>query len=450
MLRREIIRLLAAVSLLTLGFSSLLKVSHANVALALAALLTVADGKRSYRALSQLAYFWIAAFFLAYVLLRAAFQLLFTPEALPLVSDQITDYIKFCFLPALFAGYLFYRHPRLIIPAIALMPLGFATRIALRWDSENGMRVLRGVERATFGDSAGSFGVLGVTVIFCGLLFIHLSLRDYLGDRQIKLWKLLLGIVYLIFGIACTFFSQTRTAWIIAAAATPLYIAAIAFLFHGKRGASIAAAAMALLTALAIAPLLSGSEVFIGRWHAAQEGLAMLFSGDWADAGTSSIGLRLRMLDVAWKAFLDKPLFGWGLGTDTAIMAASADPAVAGGGFTHFHNQAAWLLVELGIIGFLLYFCAIFIPMLYVAPCLKEKTDRGPLALFSFFCLASLAAACMTNLPLTSYRGPFLFALTGGICVFLKLARQSGVSSRRMDDGADRRRTSLESGNALR
>jgi O-antigen ligase len=422
MFKREIFAYVSAFAVLVLGFSAFLKVSYANTALTLALLITLIDCKAAYRLLSRSVYFWLAALFLLYLLLRSAAQLYQQTDVAMMVGDQLVDYIKFCFIPALVIGYLFYRQPRLIAPALALIPVGLAVRVALLWDEHNGMKILQGLDRATFGDSAGGFGVIGIIAAFCGLFLVH----RYLARREARspwdaagFW---LGLAATVFGLACAFYSQTRAVWIAAGATVPLYILGIALFAYGRRALLIAVGVVLLVGLVAVVPALSDSEIFISRWNQARDGLAILLSGDWAAAEASSIGLRLRMLVEAWSAFLEKPFFGWGLGMDTVVLANSTDDAIADGRFSHFHNQGAWMLVELGVFGLLFYLTALFTPLWYAATHLIRRTSEQPLALFALFCIAAIFISCLSDMPLTGYRGPFMFALIGGSCIYLRFA----------------------------
>lgn len=413
-------------ALLLLGFSAFYKVSYGNLALGLILILALGQYRDFYATMGRTVYFWLCAAFLLWVAARAAAQVFQTPESLILAADESLDYLKFLFLPALLTGYLFVRHPCSIPACIALVPIGFLLRIARDWQEENGNEILLGLDRARFGDSAVNFGFWGVLTLFIGIYFLHRYFSPYRPSTSWGPSEVVFGLAAVALGAACTYYSQTRTAWLVAALLCPIYIfAVILFTVRERRRALLYSGAIA--TALvAIGLAIAQSDIVVDRWSKAESGITTILEGNWDSIGTSSLELRARMLWEGWNAFLQRPFAGHGLGQDATLLANSADTEITNRGFTHFHNQLFWLLTETGALGggfgVIGYLLLIRYSMTGFSP---ERGDID-LKLLIAMSLLALLVFSMVNMPMTSYRGPFIFALLGGAALFIRLREGRG------------------------
>jgi O-antigen ligase len=88
------------------------------------------------------------------------------------------------------------------------------------------------------------------------------------------------------------------------------------------------------------------------------DALSAIFSGDTDDSAQSSLGLRWHAQRFGLSLWLERPCLGWGSNASHALIASSAQPALGVGGdevLDHLHNTYLELLVQLGLIGLLLW-----------------------------------------------------------------------------------------------
>jgi O-antigen ligase len=176
---------------------------------------------------------------------------------------------------------------------------------------------------------SNNFGVLAITCVWLiwGALFRHESK----GALKFIGWML---ILILLQGV---FVSYSRTAVLGFVLAT-LYLLGMSFQFgfrkiqwrHG----------LPLVAYIAV--------VVVYRW---------IFDGDARAASVEGFARgdvgRIRMWEMAIEAIVEKPFFGWGLGT---IPSIALDKSVTYGAFdysilTHFHNTPLDFLVQFGLVG---------------------------------------------------------------------------------------------------
>jgi len=102
---------------------------------------------------------------------------------------------------------------------------------------------------------------------------------------------------------------------------------------------------------------------FVDRLSQEQAALSAELAGE-ADAGAqSSLSLRWGAQRFGFEAWIERPLLGWGPGSSDTLLAASANPVSQGDGggvLAHLHNTYLELLVQLGLLGLVLW-CGIFI-----------------------------------------------------------------------------------------
>lgn len=86
--------------------------------------------------------------------------------------------------------------------------------------------------------------------------------------------------------------------------------------------------------------------------------VSAILSGDTDFSAPSSLSLRWHAQRFGLSLWLERPLFGWGPGSSHALIASSGRPALGVGGdeaLDHLHNTYLELLVQLGLIGLLLW-----------------------------------------------------------------------------------------------
>ena len=146
-------------------------------------------------------------------------------------------------------------------------------------------------------------------------------------------------------------FAQSRGAWLALALALPLASIGLqrASAESARDGDRRLHAAVGLLALLPVAWFLSQpliSARLHGGWTLAQA----LLHDDRAVLETSSVGLRLDLYALGIKAWLQAPLFGWGLRSVAPLIAASG---LHWGGYVppHLHNAYLQIAVGLGAVG---------------------------------------------------------------------------------------------------
>jgi len=167
--------------------------------------------------------------------------------------------------------------------------------------------------------------------------------------------------------------------WLLAVA-----ILAEGFLLSKARGSWLALVLVAVLAAVAwwrqqrrhdrpvfragiiamLAPLLLLLGLNAGeireRLSEEQQVVGELLRGDLVTDETTSLTLRWHAMLFGWERWLERPWLGWGPGTSRPLMMQSGGPHLRypepdGGVLKHLHNSYLELLVQLGLVGLLLW-----------------------------------------------------------------------------------------------
>lgn len=170
---------------------------------------------------------------------------------------------------------------------------------------------------------------LGLSFAVAGIFAIYFALVEK------RFWYLVLFPLFMVFSL----FSGSRKAIAV------LGIGLIGIVFFSQKTMKRA------LLSLLIASFVAGCIVVLSLTWAPLyrvigsriETFLAFFTGGQTDGSTS---IRFEMIAYGWNMFLQKPLFGWGLGAFTDV---------AGFGF-YSHNNYIEILVSLGLVGFLWYY----------------------------------------------------------------------------------------------
>lgn len=192
--------------------------------------------------------------------------------------------------------------------------------------------------------------------------------------------------------------------------------------------------------------LLLGLFVFnagplIDRLSQEQAALSGVLSGEADYSAESSLSQRWHAQRFGFEAWLERPLFGWGPGSSHALLAASADPALqadGGGALTHLHNTYLEVLVQLGLVGLMLW-CGIFI-CLFVSVVTAWRKDRLSPDMTRFLILAIIYLSVWNLFDFHAlhqgWRG--LWTLLAGAALSVGLFADDGVGGG-VDRGGERR-----------
>lgn len=406
---------LGLVALLSLAWLTFIDVSRGNQALGLLFILFLIGAARYWRELSREPWVITTLAYVAFIALHALFSHLTSPVP----SDELVavslDFLKLGFLPGLVVAYWAARWPRLIPAVLWLIPLGFVWRVSSRVDGQDLTTLLAGQDRATFGDGAVLFGLWCVIILLLGLYHLARALEHLTAKVSVSaVLRLVAAFGLLGFATVGLAFSQTRTAWGLAAVLLPAQILAIVWFQlgrqYGRRG--VVACAVILIAGL------GGGLAFLSG--PVMERFAQLDSG---------IGIRSQILEVGWNAWLERPFLGWGAGADDWALAQSGNEELLRRGFYHLHNDPLIHLVEYGIPGGLIYLALFLFPTSWLAiTVIRSPTWRAE-AITLLLTVAALAGSGLTDRVLMSRRGPFVIALVIGMALAIHWLRRQPQAS---------------------
>ncbi len=118
------------------------------------------------------------------------------------------------------------------------------------------------------------------------------------------------------------------------------------------RGPILATVALVLGVALIAGPAV------VKRMSAESKTIEAIVEGPVKDVPQSSIGIRIHLYDVAMERWLERPWFGWGVGSQRKLIRESGRVSWDAG---HFHNIYLDMLVRFGLVGSGIAFLILFI-----------------------------------------------------------------------------------------
>jgi len=223
-------------------------------------------------------------------------------------------------------------------------------------------------------DRPGSFiGNAAFLATHCFFLIIAgaVVFRDSLKQRNGKFWAILAGATA-VFAFLTIFITGTRGALLGAAVGILVFLGTVAAGWKGIIGSDEESATRRrrlwrLLSAVAIVTLIGGSAAFWITRHSSfwqsipgVSRLARTAAFDIHDASTQT---RLITWKISWRAFLERPVLGWGQDNYLIAYEKYYDPDYALYGETWLdraHNKFFDVLVMQGAVGFVLYIGFLF------------------------------------------------------------------------------------------
>lgn len=213
-------------------------------------------------------------------------------------------------------------------------------------------------EPAAFLESRPGFGFpANVFALFSGTVLIGLVTlrrRCWHAGGAPELRRVLWWLVALVAAQAFLL-TLSRGAWI------ALTLTAVVGLAVAVRGSGWRASPRLLLglAAVCLALLLVYAGPMAERFAAEWGTIRAMVAGEIDYSAESSLSQRWHAQRFGLAAWLQQPWLGWGPGAAKALLAASDDPAVmliGYGPMEHLHNTYLEVLVQLGLVGFLLWF----------------------------------------------------------------------------------------------
>jgi len=308
----------------------------------------------------RLPLFWISLGAILYV----ALLWVFTDPIDQQTSEYAVKYTKSIVYTWLFIiiGWHLSYNIRLIRWLIGLSIFGLILKILIETDWQHIQLFIN--NRQDFGFSIAGAGLYSALSIWgLSVLSIHLSMK-YEGSRRIlSLLATMIGIVVLREALVIT---QARSGWL----TIILGIAFVLFLvlikekkiyqsLNIKRLVSIFALMLLLLSVL----ITANHKVLSNRLQDDSGVYSTLLSFDRQQIpyASSAVGARAHMLIYGFNLWLEKPVFGWGVGSSRSLLAQ--DEIINAGDHPHFHNNYLEILVEQGIVGFAFYLIAFILLM---------------------------------------------------------------------------------------
>ena len=288
-------------------------------------------------------------------------------------------------------GWWLAEHPRWTWPALTLMLAGMAawTLSELPWGDLAALA--DGSLRLRLGYAENLVGMLAAIAVLGLALQAQRGRWPAAAVVHVGVVTLLLGLVLF---VAALLFAQSRGAWLALALVLPL--ASIGMRRAGaerprdsdrRLRAAVGLLALILVAWFLSQPLISAR--LHGGWTLAQA----LLHGDHAVLETSSVGLRLDLVALGIKAWLQAPLFGWGLRSIGPLIAASG---LHWGSYVppHLHDAYLQIAVGLGALGLALLaaLCGVLLRDLWHARRLPQLDPR-----LCWTLLGSLAIVLIVN-----------------------------------------------------
>lgn len=289
---------------------------------------------------------WLSLLAIGYLLLH--FYFLDSGIELQKPSKQLKGHIILWLFPLI--GYAIYRSKIPVRWLLLAAAIGLIFRIVVHTDWMHFSDFIKA--RQGFGLAIIGLGLYaGITMV--GLLvFIRRFWRvhEKAAVFQITIWWLM--VIFAAFG---WLLALSRGAWV--ATFCGLIVALILWLrtydvksaLKQHRGIWVSAAILVVLFSTL------GYAKFIERLFAESDVYADVLSLDRDRIPYSSVGVRAHMLIYGVEKWRERIWLGWGQGSTRTIL----DQDVGLGKWPHFHNSYIQILVELGLVGFMLYATAL-------------------------------------------------------------------------------------------
>ncbi|HHS83727.1 MAG TPA: O-antigen ligase domain-containing protein [Gammaproteobacteria bacterium] len=321
-----------------------------------------------------------------YIIASAAAAAYFLPETLSHQWDQVLRWGDLSLI--LLVAWWLKDDPKRFYISFVLFAAGAFVRIFtfMPWDSI--WDVLDGSYRPWgFGLWHISFSSYLVVILLGLFLFARRWILS-VTSRWGRLLVFLLLLFSLLICIEAILISKSRGTWLAALLVLPVVLLLYSrTLLRSKSGLSmvrIAAAAgvVVVLLGFVFSSQLSG---VLERATQEQETYRSLLEDDVSKVPTSSVGIRIHLWHYGVQKWLERPLFGWGTGTEAYLMEKKWESGIYGdNSYTppHFHNIYLELLVRFGLFGLLVVASVIW--LIYRQVWIRYRAGELPADWFYF------------------------------------------------------------------
>jgi len=233
-----------------------------------------------------------------------------------------------------------------------------------------------------------------LVVILMGVVFF--SQRLILSGKNNWIRSGMAGLLLLV-ALICIegiLVGKSRGTWIAVLLVMPVslifYLQRFAGSMRGWLRYSVVGVGLLAPLALVGVILLSQKEGIMGRVLQEQDIYLKILEGDLSRIPETSIGTRIHLWYYGIEQWLDKPVLGWGPGSEKYLIAKSGI-AIGGVPPPHFHNTYIEILVRFGLVGFL--FTVVLLWLVYRD--IWKRYRAGQLPADWFYFLFSVMAFCL-------------------------------------------------------
>lgn len=333
-------------------FATPLSAAGTSISISLIALASVANIKTIYRVNSKEPTFWLLIALISYILISQLFPR--SPSPGPW-NDSTIHIIRSSFI--FLTGYWFWTRKRHLRFFLLAYSLGFLVRSVTRFPWNRALHALSGSTPLTLGlDHIQCGEIAGIA----GIILL-LDFSTWKHERNSTM-SLALSIISALSGVWCFYIliiSDSRSAWV-ATISSLIGIAATI----GPKSFSLKKTGKTHIAIISIAFSIVGIAIYsnypniASRVNPVEKTLIRYYRGGVNEVKPgSSPGMRVHLFSLGAKKWLEKPIFGWGpSSSENVIFGSSIYKNVRKKARSNsFLNTPIQILVEFGIVGFLIF-----------------------------------------------------------------------------------------------
>ena len=248
--------------------------------------------------------------------------------------------------------------PKRLYISFALFALGALTRVFLYFPWEDFSSVIGGGYRPWgFGLWHISFSSY-LVVVLLGLALFSRRLLASISHRWGRFLAIAGLILVSVISIEVIMVGKARGTWLAALLVVPVVLVFYCLtLWRSSASFSVHRAAGFAGIGLVLASIVVFSQLdgVANRLAQERETYRALLEEEVANVPTSSIGIRIHLWHHGIDKWLERPLFGWGTGSEKYLMEQKWMSGVFGQSHyipPHFHNIYLEILVRFGLVGF--------------------------------------------------------------------------------------------------
>ncbi len=303
--------------------------------------------------------FWLSLGAILFLILLS----LFTDSIDQLTSEYAVKYTKSMIYLWLFIiiGWHLYSHNEMARWMIGVAILGLIAKILMETDWHNFNLFIN--RRQDFGFSIAGAG-LHIALSIWGLIILSIFIyKKYIGIFRLLI--ILLALVCVVVLGEASVVTQARSSWVSMWAGFVFVFILLVLkekkILHLFNIQQLAFSVALIFIILGI--LIAANYKILSNRITDDNGVygTLLSFNREQIPYNSAVGARAHMLLYGMNLWLEKPFFGWGVGSSRSLLAQ--DEIIKAGDHPHFHNNYLEILVEQGVVGFSFYFVAFVLLM---------------------------------------------------------------------------------------